>query len=72
MTNLNPETADEDSNEQRGSLRLVWVIVVGFMLNLITGGINQRRAQLKHEEILGKMEEVRQELKTLSTAQRKN
>lgn len=72
MTNLNPETADEDSNEQRGSLRLVWVIVVGFMLNLITGGINQRRAQLKHEEILGKMEEVRQELKTLSPAQRKH
>lgn len=72
MTNLNPETADEDSNEQRGSLRLVWVIVVGFMLNLITGGINQRRAQLKHEEILGKIEEVRQELKTLSPAQRKH
>lgn len=65
MTNLNPETADEGNpDDGRGSMRLVWVIVVGFMLNLITGGINQRRAQLKHEEILGKIEEVRQEMIT--------
>lgn len=63
MTSLNPEMeSDGGSDDQRGSLRLVWVIVVGFALNLVTGGINQRRAQLKHEEILGKIEELRQEM----------